>query len=437
MTGIDDLNERMKTSNGLQVMNLSVALAQSSQLNNITRLQREANQISRETKQNLEDIHSDLIVGNDWLEQVSRSTAANTKELKQLNEQVNATNRLLREQLQGIQSVKSSIDRFRFESAWQNFSNWIQTPNGKIYQEWTKQATDMVDTMGSYTKRMNNARKKDLKTIAGQMLVNLPAPQLETYAPTTPKPVKPVHPKLTNPGPAPKTRRLLYSKLSMIIIPILGFLIGTAYGYVSPTEKGRQLYEGLHNLTPLGWNMIANGIFGLAIGLFVAIIIYSSFDSGWLSKHVHEPEYPQWKQATIDYQRNLDHIRSMDRQYEKQLAQWEAARRNVEIRNQQKTDDYANAINQLPEYASGLLPAPTCWTVEDPTKIAKQISDLMDHSFVFPPADMSILPDPSLPVFAMPDSLPETAHHMKAVLARILEENRDNPDAKVAFGQHR
>ena len=223
----------------------------------------------------------------------------------------------------------------------------------------------------------------------------------------------------------------------MIIIPILGFLIGAAYGYMFPTERGRQLYEGFHNLTPLGWNMIATGIFGLAIGLFVAIIIHSSFDSGWLSKHVHEPDYPQWKQATIDYQRSLDHIRSMNREYEQQLAQWEAARRNVETRNQQKTDDYANAINQLPEHASGLLPAPTCWTVEDPTKIAKQISDLMDHSFVFPPADMSILPEPTLPVFAMPDTLPETAHHMKAVLARILEENRDNPDAKVAFGQPR
>ena len=204
MTGMDDLKDRMKTSNGLQVMNLSVALAQSSQLNNITRLQREANQISRETNQNLEDIHSDLIVGNDWLEQVSRRTAANTTELKQLNEQVNATNRLLREQLQGIQSVKSSIDRFRFESAWQNFSNWIQTPNGKIYQEWTKQATGMVDTMGSYTKRMNNARKKDLKTITGQMLVNMPAPQLETYAPPRPNRSSPSIPSSPSPVPHPK-----------------------------------------------------------------------------------------------------------------------------------------------------------------------------------------------------------------------------------------
>ena len=434
MTGMDDLNDRMTTSNGIQIMNLGVALAQSSQLNDITRLQNEANRISQETNQHLRNIHSDLTVSNEWLEQVSHHTAENTQQLKQLNEQVDTTNQLLREQLQGIQSVKSSIDRLRFETAWQNFSNWIQTPNGKTYQKWTKQATRMIDTMGEYTRRMSKAREQDLKTLTSQMIVNQPPVTLEDYKPT-PKPTEPAITTPANPGPEPKTRRLLYSKLSMNLIPILGILLGAAYGYVIPTEMGRRFHEDFHNLTPLAWNMITTSVFGLVIGLFLAIIISDNFDHGILGKHTHDPNYQQWKQATIEYQQAMNRNNTMSRQYRKQLTQWETDRHNTDISNQRKTDAYTNTIQQLPERASSLLPDPTCWTIKNPNEIAKQVNDLMTHSFTFPPADMDILPAATLPVFAMPDSLPHEARHMKAELARILEENRKNPDAKVAFGQ--
>lgn len=434
MSGISDANRKLDTSNGLQVMSLGVTLAQSNQLNNLARLQAEANEATRETNHRLNAIENGIDISNQWLSNIASQATRTTESLNRLNDQVSTTNQLLIEQTRGIQSVKSSIDQLRFEAAWQNFSNWIQTENGKTYQKWTKQATKLVDRMGEYTKRMSKAREQDLKYVTTRLSDTLPpVPVVNTVY--EPEPVRPNVPVVHRPPEPGKPRHKVLSKLVQWLMPVLGLVFGTLFGMTHTVVYAEDLYEWNRNIPMHDWSMILGAGMGLAAGIILGILFADSIINGVLGQHIKETPSLEWQQQNQAYQQTVQLIKQQQAEYRKHHDQWEKTRNRTELQLQQMTNARRKAVKQLPQKAGALLPDPTCWTVKDPNQIAQEISQLMEHSFVFPPADMSILTDTHIPVFAMPDSLPKEAKHMKAELAQILEENRHNPDAKVAYGK--
>ena len=430
MSGTTETNAKLSTSNNLQIMSLGVALAQSSQLADIARLQAEANQEAREANEQLASISDGISVTSQWAEQAARQTENNGKTLRQLSEQVDTTNQLLIEQTRGIQSVKSSIDQLRFEAAWQNFSNWVQTDNGRTYQYWSKQATKLVNTMGEYTRRMSEARTLDLKDNTSRLVAKVP---LTTGSQLPDKPVEPDYgpePRQIRPEPVIQDEN---KELVKKTCTRLGLLVGAFAGMavkVAPTWTPAQSTNPLTLVIPALVGLIIGWIVGASLGSIITKLMKTS-RSGQESTKAHE----QWVKEKTEYDREIADRSARREEYEHQVEAWNARVEQLQAYQMRQAENRQRHIEATPSQADSLLPQPTCWTVDDPNKIVNEIRSLMEHSFTFPPADMSILPETQLPVFALPESLPDNAKHMKAELARILEENRNNPHAKVAYSK--
>lgn len=432
-------------------------------------LQYEANDLSLEANRRLEQLGIYADQANRLAAIQARESVESNRTLKRIEEQTTRTNKLLAAQLDVQQHISDQID----VSNRINYATWRSgTEVGRAYMQWEETARETISRIGEYSKRMADARAKDLELNMKTMIANDPQHLLdEHWKPALPTPpeqpakpdlLMPAKPTITEPvaptepeyPTVPKHDPLgntLY--LLMVLVVVFGVGYGLYHGWTSTTHSDTSGFFGfisgagdlLHSiLNAVLWGLICG-----AVSLVPAIIFawLASKSSGWKkleeSNRALKDQYKQrmgeYYAAKRDYDDTMRAYKDAVAARHRVLAAWQtavdrwraeygpdAAVRAME-RHRHDVDAYLDACAAK---ARASLPPNTHWAVENPMEVMRTLTDLIERV----PANPLLaehLPDPGLPAFATIASLPACAPHMRAELFAILMEHRDDPDAMV------
>lgn len=392
----------------------------------------------------------------------TKMIAADTREMveqsRQQNENLKAlvyfsaqANLLKKGEINAINELTAHVDQRSLESQLWQRRQWIDgTKPGLYYRAWEQVAQDTIERSCQYTKRMAKAREKDLQDRYIKHLIELglvePAPVGKESYPVKPKmePLEEVPniPSMTDPFgefgeeeeetinsyPWDKRDEMIAHCLSGIIYIIA---CGVAYKFI-----------GAGALLPL-----------------ILLAIFFPLVDDVLNDALSNISVKLHSKTVAEIARHNDEIRKeQDKKWNKKISQIKEIRARADAINEENTakqdryliamgtwktecaridDAYDYKLNlaeksaenhntaskqQSRKMALKEVRSSTCWASHDPIPIVQNNSEYIKKSYLAGGIKVEELPDPRIPTFANPDSIPETAPHMKAELCQIIAE---------------
>lgn len=426
----------------------------SDELDYQSELQEHILHVERETNQHVQSIDSNLQETNRLIGEGLKEQREANQTLRSIEGSANLTNRLLAAQLRGMGAIAGILD----DSKRIQFANWRDgTDAGKEYLRWSQQAGRIIRSIGKYTKRMSVAREQDyqlnLKALIAQDargVMGRPEPQWQEPAlpaepveqqPEAEMPVAPTEP--SKPKRAETEDAFDFDDETDLWSG--GFtLIGLIVGVVVAVSVLKSFLFGFLAICLFSFLGYVAGLFlGLAV---LEIKLNRRAKRNRRMTPNREGEEARYAAAWIQYQ-------DAKRAYDEELSNWqnEHARRATEhaqwraecdrIYNacvqqyrqqlQQYHQDRADFLNYCVRHAWELVSSDTAWSVDNVSRMSARLSNIIKNVPTNPPAQ-GTLPKLRLPILASVGSLPATAPHMRLELAKMIKDNVNNDEMRVA-----
>lgn len=405
-------------------------------------LQEETLAVEEDISDALDSIDERLGKTNQLIGESIREQRETNKTLRSIEDNAKLTNRLLAAQLRGMGVIAGKID----DSNRIQFASWRDgTDAGKAYREWSKRAGRIVHSIGRYTSRMASARERDfqlnLKALIAQDTSGIMGPwQMPAVPPEPKRPVAPVKPVELQ---EPTTSFSQYALLSgggiavQVIGAIIGAIPGLKWGYGWVSLDGQGFIGTITNFFGFFLALICAVIGGILIGALGYLAgLLLCFLGGWVLWNTdgHSDAWQAWETN----RRELEQYKDAERQYQERLRSWEKKHEHWRMhqsadalrrQHQRKIDDF---LNECARRAWELVAPETAWSVDNVSYMSTRFSNILKNAPTNPPA-LGTLPKTRLPILASVGSLPATAPHMRLELAKMIKDNENNPEMRVAM----
>ena len=419
-------------------------------------LQEEANAQAKQQTMKLKEIGiSASAIASDTKE-VARQSYLQNEALKNLTRISNESNRLKEKEIGAINELIDHVDQRTFEIRLGQRRQWLDgTGPGMYYHAWERVAQDTIERSLNYTRRMEKAREKDLQDRYKKHLADLgiSKPSKESF------PVEPTMETLDEvpnvpdvpqtPKRAPETypwdvrNTLLALLLSLIICAVAGYKF---FNFLK--------FHIFENISLIAFSPILSGISliaSLLCSLLTCIVAWLLFDAllGMLSTARHpdikkriqrqcdeqfDKQMEEWNNKTAqikEIEQEAEHVKNENsakqNRYIEAKKNWKAECDRIEReyvlakQDAQKRNEW-NRRQSIKKAYDDVMP-PTRWATINPMPIVRANAEFIKKSYSAMGIDnVDDLPDPRIPAFAEPNSLPGTAPHMRAELCKIIAE---------------
>ena len=412
---LDGANRRLDSLRRSQDTGNAIAAAQ-------LVLQEKALAAQEEANEMLADIGLQVEEVNDGLHNISGQLSQTNRVLDELSKQARIANAFSAGQLQAQLGILDKLNHMDARQRITEYNKWTFTDGGKIYTHWEKQANKTIQFAYEATRRMNQARLKDIFLKAKRLIAEHPERLFPAVVPPTP-PAKPVEPIYRGPAgvrPEPMIPKPIskFVYIALFIIAILVFFFITRAEVTAAQANPDIIQAGLGAIASIIYTLIQI----IILTIIVALIIRSIDNS---RQRTAERAHDIWLNEYYAYKAAYDEYTWQRQEWQEACVRWEdmygsrAQARFIRDEQQRLIDNYIYDCLQRAEQDT---PSNLRWASRSPRPSIRSMVDLIKkaHTQLLPEDEVHQLPDPMAIRLNTPDRLPASNPNMRAAMQEIL-----------------